>query len=192
MARSKKEEAAFAIASHKLFTDELAEMIMRRGGADCALMALEREFFQTITVPNLHQTDFLDLVKTRCDLTYLYPGYRDEYMFSEWTGRGRTFRFLIWTPGRTVASREVREYFKAKGFYGHASAFMAWIADKKPVGLYATIPDDKDCFLMNSRRGTIYVPLFQSTNGQRKLDWNDYYTDWGGDQSFVGFRELGG
>jgi hypothetical protein len=195
---SKKDEAVSAIMRHKAFTEEIAEMIVQRGGVDRALMALEREFYQTITVPDLHHSDLLDLVKTRCDLTSLYYGYRGYDLFQTIdggliSGRGRVFRFLIWKPQRKIASTEVREYFEAKGFYGHAPAFMAWLADKERKGSYASIPNDKECFRMNARSGTVYAPCFQSAHGQRKLDWQScYYGDaWDEHWSFIGFSEIG-
>lgn len=190
---SKKDEAAMAIMRHASFTEEIAEMILRPGGAHRALGALEREFYGLITVPDLSSADLIALAKMRCDLTQVYPDYRQWDMFEGADGRvirgrDKTFRVSTWTPSRDVYSRDVREHFKANGFYGHAAAFIAWFINRMPRSpyAYATIPDDNGCYHSS---GGMYAPRLESPGPTRILGLHSYYSCWDAGWTFVGFKE---
>ena len=146
-----------------------------------------------ILVHDLPANELIALAKTRCNLTYIDPDYEKWDMFQGLdgkviSGRSKTFKSLVWKPGREVSSNEVREYFKAKGFAGHAAAFTAWVMENKPAGYHASIPDDNGCWRDSGR--LLYAPDSIFGDGSRRLDHDWVAHGWVDSWCFVGFREL--
>ena len=134
-----------------------------------------------IDVPDLDAVDLTALTKLHCDLSFLdrdYAGW-DFYHGVDGkpiSGRGKRFEFMTWDPGREVGSDVVHAYFEELGFYGHAGAFTAFVKQRKPVGSYASIPDDNACW--------------RFSDGRRELRHEWINLGWADRLVFVAFREL--
>lgn len=147
-----------------------------------------------IEVPDMAAVDLTAATEKELNLTYLDSDYAkwDFYRGVDGTpisGRGKRFEFLTLEPKRQVSSREVREYFQAKGFSGHAGAFTAWFKERMPQDHHASIPDDNGCWRRSN--GRLCVPCSYFSDGNRLLDscWLDG-DDWDDRWVFVAFREL--
>lgn len=147
-----------------------------------------------IEVPDLDATDLTALTEKHCDLTFLDGDYR---RWDFWkgcldgrpiSGRGKWFEFMIWEPKRKVLPGEVREHFQTNGFFGNAGAFTAFVKERKPVGYHASIPEENGCWCDSD--GNLYAPYSVFGSGPRALGRLWVGRPWGGDWSFVGFREL--
>lgn len=146
-----------------------------------------------IEVPDLDAVDLTALTESHCNLTFLDGDYErwDFYRGVDGnsiSGRGKRFEFMTWEPKRRVSSKEVREYFQAKGFSGHTGAFTAWVKERKPQGYHASIPDDNGCWRHSD--GRLFVPCSCFDGGHRELRHGWLDVGWRGFWVFVAFREL--
>lgn len=148
---------------------------------------------KVIEVPDIDAVDLAELTKSRCNLTFLDGDYErwDFYRGVDGnsiSGRGKRFEFMTWEPKRQVSSKEVREYFQAKGFSGHTGAFTAWVKERKPQGYHASIPDDNGCWRHSD--GPLCVPGSCFDGGHRELRHGWLDVGWRSFWVFVAFREL--
>ncbi|MFA6429539.1 MAG: hypothetical protein WCV84_03520 [Patescibacteria group bacterium] len=191
-------ETLVQLARHGRFTKALGDAIRATRGVDRALDALHREFFpqsgsNILLVPDLSAVALTAFAEKRLRLTRLDRGYKDWDYYrgqdgTEILGRGRWFEPLIWTPGRSVGSEEVRGYFRDKGFHGDAGAFTAWRLTCGLNGWHASVPDDNGCW--RHPGGYLCAPYSSFDGGDRGLYQGRVGGLWHVLFSFVGFREV--
>ena len=146
------------------------------------------EVLETITVPDLSGPELIAAAEKALVLTYLDADYaKYEFLRDE---RGKTYEVMVWKPGREVVpGKEVRAYFKERGFHGNAAAFIAWATKHNPNGYHATILEDDRLF--RGAGGGLFAPDFVRDDGRRKLSL--YYgvrNRWLDGWAFVAFREI--
>jgi hypothetical protein len=139
-----------------------------------------------IQVPDLSAVELIKLAQEKLGLTYLDPDYA-KYAFLH-DERGKTYEAKVWKPGREVVpATEVREHF-TDGFVGNTAAFTAWLIKHDPEGYHASIPADDRLFQHGS---SLCAPGFLRAESDRQLRLSDDVRyRWGGDCSFVAFREF--
>ncbi|MCI0479268.1 hypothetical protein L0Y59_01870 [Candidatus Uhrbacteria bacterium] len=86
---------------------------------------------------------------------------------------------------------DVHEYFLPKGYRGIASAFVAWIAEARPVGFYATIPPDEKSLWKKPGRDGLYTLCFRSDGTRGDLYLDSVNGFWSKAWTFVAFRPVG-
>lgn len=138
----------------------------------------------TVTIPQLSLEDLIKYAQEKASLTHVDSDYA---IWDFKDDAGKIFEVLLWSPKKTVTSEEVRAHFKELEAEGNVSAFIAWVAETKFSGHYASIPfDDSACWRHNA--GGFYVPYSDFNGDNRWLDLCWYGGGWRDDWSFVGFR----
>ncbi len=109
-------------------------------------------------------------------------------------GRGKTYKFKVWTYGGCLKSEKVSEYFSETGYDGHAGAFFTWAMSQRRMvtdnRTYMTIMrDDSECYVEKSRSRNCY-PYWNSNYGSNLLDLSvDSPSGFTNGLSFVAFQE---
>src|SRR3989338_8496122 len=76
----------------------------------------------TVVVPNISATTLIARARRDLALTYLDEDLAKwDFVNSE---GGRRYKPLVWTPGCTVQSADIRAYFRERGFNGNSAAFI--------------------------------------------------------------------
>lgn len=149
-----------------------------------------------IVVPDMAAVDLTALVIQELNLTPDELRWYEEWDYyldmnrNPISGRGKSFKWDLWKPGCKISSDEVREYFKARGFYGHAGAFTQWCRVYGLQGHHASIPDYKNCMHVYRQGHSEFVPSSSINDDERELRGYGAFHSWPEYWSFVGFSEL--
>lgn len=146
-----------------------------------------------IIVPDMPAVDLTAWVNQRVKLTHLDPDYEqwDYYRDSNGapvSGRGESFRFMVWEPMKSsIDSQEILAYFRKYGFSGYAGAFTAFVELHKPQGCYASIPDVNGCWQSPEGDGSLWAPYSCFDDFDRMLYRHCISFPFRGRWSFVAF-----
>lgn len=141
-----------------------------------------------ILVPDLSAAGLVARAKEEIDLTYFNPELATwDFVTDE---RGKKYEVMTWAPGRSVSTAEVRAHFREKGFGGNTAAFISWLSKRQPMGWHMSIPEEDTRLWRGPRSGYLDAPCFDRGGGSRELGLRDVRGGWGGDCTFVAFREV--
>lgn len=152
-----------------------------------------------LTVPDLSPTELVAWAHEKVGFTHFNPKLKtwNFYQYRVPAGqpprylevRGKRCEVLMWKPGVKVTTQQVRSHFAALKADGNTAAFIAWIAEKNPVGFYTSIPSD-DALLFRDGYGFLYAPFFRCYDTFRWLSLRCVDGDLDGSRVFVAFREI--
>ncbi|MFA6161095.1 MAG: hypothetical protein WCT54_05975 [Patescibacteria group bacterium] len=152
-----------------------------------------------VTVPDLSPAELVAWAHKKVDFTHVNPNLKawdfNQYRVPEGQTprylevRGKRYEMLTWRPGERVTTQQVRDHFAALKADGNTAAFIAWIAEKNPVGWCTSIPSD-DALFFRDGDGDLCVLYFGRDVADRGLNLDDVGHDWNAGWVFVAFREI--
>ncbi len=102
---------------------------------------------------------------------------------------GKRYEAMTWSPGCYVDQDEIQEYFRTFGFQGNTAAFIMWLLQKQPLGVWVSIHRMHPTLELHGRaaREDTFVAYYRNIVVRRTLFYagmSDF------DGGFVAFREI--
>ena len=102
---------------------------------------------EVIEVPDLSATDLVLLASQTVPFSYPTGDRLAGWNFyQDRKGNvdrgGKRYRVSILASERKIPTDAVRTYFRERGFTGNTAAFIALVMKRKPIGWWASIPED--------------------------------------------------